>query len=306
MNRNAILTDDQRLERNQRIESNRLKRVENNQPIVLIQSFHSLSFIFFSPSQIRSSNLLRFHSSSLSTNDQILLTNIFSAYERTCVSLKYEQHRNIPKNDTFSLQKFMNSCGHMYTALIDYFKFIPEFSNLSFSFKKSLIKNNLNQIFRLNSALVIKASGSVDDPDFPFFRRIFPPDLFIDLHKCIIALLPFIHDPILLKLIFIVLMFSTHLSLRYECDSNESESTDSTIVMFNAQSIYVELLWRYILSRASNYRQAVLLFSSFITCLIYSQNVSIKLQEYISRTTSNQAGHLAPIMQVMWSKDQKQ
>lgn len=305
MNRNAILNDEQRLERNQLIESNRLKRTEIHPPMVLYSTTFS-SPISLSPSQIRSTNLLTFHSSSLSANDQILLTNIFNAYERTCVTLRYNQHNTIPKDDAFSLQRFMNSCGHMYTALIDYFKFIPEFSNLEISVKKTLIKNNLNQIFRLNSALIIQATGSVDDPDFPFFRRIFPPDLFVDLHKCIIALLPFIHDPILLKLIFIILMLSTHLSLQYECDSNESTSTHSSNAMLNAQSIYVELLWRYIISRSSNYRQAVLLFSSFITCLIYSQNVSIKLQEYISRRTTNQTDQLVPIMQVMWSKDEKQ
>ena len=219
------------------------------------------------------------------------------------MSLKYDQHLNLADDDAFLLRRFMNSCGHIYTALIQYFKSFPEFSYLSFHSKKSLIKNNLNQIFRLNSALVIKATGSVDDRDFPFFRRIFPPDLFTDLHKCVTALLPFLHDPILLKLILIILMFSTHLSLRYEYQANEFEDTGSTAQIFHAQNIYVELLWRYILSRGSNSRQAIRLFSSFISCLVYSQTVSMKLQEYIFRTISNQTDQFVPIVQVMWSND---
>jgi hypothetical protein len=255
--------------------------------------------------QIRSSNLLNSNSSSLSSDDQILLTNIFGAYEQTCVTLKYRQYLNIPNDETLSLQKFMNSCANMYTALIQYFKFVPEFSNLSFYLKKSLIKNNLNQIFRLNSALVIKAAGIVDDQSSLVCMRLFPPDLFLELCKCISALSPFLYDPILLKLILIVLIFSSYLTLRYENNLIDNEDDYSTYNILNIQNIYVELLWRYILSRCSNYREAVKLYSSFITCLVYSQYINIKLNEYISKITSNQTDQLLPIMKVMWLNDQK-
>jgi hypothetical protein len=199
----------------------------------------------------------------------------------------------------------MNSSGDMYTALIQYFKFIPEFSNLSYSLKKSLIKNNLNQIFRLNNALILKVTETVDDSNSTGIANIFPPDLFVDLCKCVTALLPFLYDPILLKLFLIVLMFSPHLNIRYENDLTENEDNYSTYNLLNLQNIYLELLWRYIISRSSNYRQAVKLFSSFITRLIYSQRISMKLNEYILQTISNQTDQLVPIMKVLWVNDQK-
>jgi len=200
----------------------------------------------------------------------------------------------------------MNSCGDMYTALIQYFKFIPEFSSLSYSLKKSLIKNNLNQIFRLNNALILRVTGPVDDPNSTGIVNLFPPDLFLDLCKCIASLLPFLYDPILLKLFLIVLMFSTHLNIRYDNNLTANEDNYSTYNLFNIQNIYVELLWRYIISRCSNYRNAVELFSSFITRLIYSQSISMKLNEYILQTISNQTDQLVPIMKVLWGNDQKE
>jgi len=206
-------------------------------------------------------------------------------------------------DDTLSLQKFMNSCSHIYTALIEYFKIIPEFSNLSYSLKKSLIKNNLNQIFRLNNALVIKATGIVDDHNSVLFLRLFPSELLFDLTKCIVSVFQFIYDPILLKLILIILIFSTYLSIRYENNLNDNKDDYSTYNLFHIQNIYVELLWRYILFRCSNYRQAVKLFSSFITCLVYSQDINIKLNEYISNIIANRPDQLVPIMKVMWLND---
>lgn len=196
----------------------------------------------------------------------------------------------------------MNSIAHMYTSLIEYFKLIPEFSKLSYTLKKSLVKNNLNQLYRLNNALVIKATGIVDKPNPVVIMQLFPQNLFRDLCKCAAALYPFLFDPILLKLILIVLIFSSYLNLQYENIENDY----STLHLLNIQNIYVELLWRYILSRCSNYKHAVKVFSSFIYCLVYSQDINIKLNEYVSKAIAEQADQLAPIMKVMWLNDQKQ
>jgi hypothetical protein len=208
----------------------------------------------------------------------------------------------MPNDETLSLQTLINATAHMYTALIEYFKFVPEFSNLSYYFKKSLIKTNLNQLFRLNNGLVIKSTDYVDNLNTVVFVHLFPSDLFVHLSKCVAGLLPFSYDPLLLKLFMIVLIFSAHLSLRYE---NNLIENDSTVNLLNVQNIYVELLWRYILYRCSNYREAVKLFSSFITYLVYSQDINVKLNEFIAKNSSNQTDQLAPILKLMWLDDQK-
>ncbi|CAF1471325.1 unnamed protein product [Adineta steineri] len=282
MNIKSIRTDDQRLERLRLIESNRQKRATNNQIM------------------IRPPNLLNYSSSSLSSYDQTLLSNIFGAYDRTCVMLRFNEELQKSQDYVISLEKVMNSFAHMYMALIEYYKFIPEFSDLSVNIKKTLVKNNLNQLFRINNAVVIKATGITDDVSATIFVHLFPPDLFSESCKCMIALFSFIYDPILLKLILIVLMFSTHLNIRYDAYQYEHNNENATERIFAIQNIYVELLWRYILYRCSNFQQAVKLFSTFITQLVYSQYVSTKLNEYVAKISPNQTDQLEPIMKAMW------
>ncbi|CAF4943261.1 unnamed protein product [Rotaria sp. Silwood1] len=283
MNSNAIRTEDEKLERNQLIAYNRQKRMEKTgaiSPVILLK--HSQ----------------RTHLS-LSSNDQTLLANIFNAYEKTCVSLRFDELLKIPNDTTLSLQTFMNSFSHMYVALIDYFKSIPEFSNLSTEIKIGLLKSNLNQTLRLNNVLVMQATGVVDDINSIVFKNVFPIDLFIELCHCSMALMPFVYDPIFLKLIFIVLIFSTSLSIRY--DTNEQIIPTKTIL--SIQNVYIELLWRYMLYRCSTYRESIGLLTSFITRLLHSQTVGEKLSQYINKIISNHVDQLEPIMKSMWCNE---
>ncbi|CAF2750148.1 unnamed protein product [Rotaria sp. Silwood2] len=188
MNSKATCTEGENLDRNQLIEYNRRRRMEKTETI-------------------QSVNLLKYSQRtylSLSSNDRTLLANILHAYEKTCVSLKFHKLLKMPNDNTLSLQKFMNSFTHMYKALIDYFKYIPEFSNLSIEIKISLLKSNFNQTFLLNNALIIHATGVVDNINSVEFKNVFPIDLFIELNHCAMGLNPFVYDPIFLKLILIV------------------------------------------------------------------------------------------------------
>ena len=207
----------------------------------------------------------------------------------------------MPNDNTFSLQRLMNSLSHIYVAIIDYIRYVPEFTNLSDNAKISLLKNNLNQIFRLNSALVIHATGVVDDVNTIAIKHAFPSDLYIELCRSVTNLLPFVYDPIFLKLLFIVLIFSTNLSTRY--DVNQKIIPVENIL--SIQNSYVELLWRYILYRCSTYQQSVQLFTSFITRLLYSQIVTEKITGYVSKISPNQADQLEPIMKAMWLDEKK-
>jgi hypothetical protein len=229
------------------------------------------------------------------------LANVFNAYEQTCVALHYHQHLKKTNDNTLSIEKFMNSVSHMYVALIDFFKFIPEFTNLSPEIKISLLKNNFNQIFRLNSALVVHATGVVDDTNSVVFKHVFPTDLYAELCHCIFALFPFVYDPMFLKLSFIVLLFSTSLSVRYDTDLKMID----TKTILAIQNFYIELLWRYILYRSSTYRQSVQVLTSFISRLLHSQIINDKLGGYISKIMPNQVDQLEPIMKTMWLTEKK-
>jgi hypothetical protein len=207
----------------------------------------------------------------------------------------------MPNDDTLSIQKFMNSLSHMYSALIDFLKFVPEFTNLSTDIKINLLKNNLNQMIRLNNALVIHTTGLANDPNTVVFKRAFPADLYVELCQCIFALLPFVYDPMFIKLFLIVLIFSTGLSIRNDVNYQINDAKH----VLSVQNFYIELLWRYILHRCSTYQQSVKLLTVFITRLLHSQIVSDKISGYISKVTPNQIDQLEPIMKEMWLSEKK-
>ena len=72
-----------------------------------------------------------------------------------------------------------------------------------------------------------------------------------------------------------------------------------TLTFTSSQTMYVELLRRYLLYCGSSSRQAVKLFSSFVTRLIYSQSVNMKLNEFLSEITPNRTDRSEPIMRAM-------
>jgi hypothetical protein len=241
------------------------------------------------------------YTSFLSYNDQTLLTNIFHEYRRICFPLTFKEHLKMPVDETLTLEKFMNATANMYMGLIYYLKSIPEVSLLPVNAKTFLIKCNLNQITRVHSTFIMKVVTPDLDTDSPVFLQIFPEDLYKDMRDTSTDLIPFVNDPILIKLFIIVLMLSTHMSVRYEENLMINEDGNSSRNIFYVQNIYVELLWRYLLSRVSNYRQSVKLFSSLITRTLYSQLVEVKIGNFIRSVLPNQNQQLEPIINSMWS-----
>lgn len=231
----------------------------------------------------------------------MILTNIFQAYERTCISFTYKEHLSMPVNETLTLEKFLNASANIYMGLISYLKSIPEFNQLSVNNKLSLIKSNLNQIFRIHSTFIMKTVTPDLDQDSPVFLYLFPKDLYLDLRETSNALIPFVHDPILIKLFIIVLMLSTHMNVHYEQNQIKiDDDENSTRHIFKVQNIYTHLLWRYIISRCSNYQQSVQLFSSFITRTLYSQTIQVKINNFIHSNLPDQCQSLVPIIKSIW------
>jgi hypothetical protein len=206
----------------------------------------------------------------------------------------------MPINETLTLGKFLNASANIYIGLIYYLKSIPEFDCLPTKTKLCLIKSNLNQICRIHSTFIIKVITPDLDKDSPVFLHIFPEDLYSDLRTTAIALIPFVHDPLLLKLFLIVLMLSTHMNIQYEKNFIEIDNENCTRNIFNVQNIYIELLWRYILSRCSNYRQSVQLLNSFISRTLYSQVVQEKVNHFIHTVLPSQSQSLEPIIKSIW------
>jgi len=216
-----------------------------------------------------------------------------------------KEHINMPVDGTLTLEKFLNASAKMYMSLIYYFKLIPEFNNLSVESKLSLIKSNLNQICRIHSTLIMKIVTPDLDKDSPVFLHIFPKELYFEIRSTSTALIPFVHDPLLIKLFLTVLMLSTHMNIEYEKNQIEINNENFTRNIFNVQNIYIELLWRYIRSRYSNYRQSVLLLTSFITRTLYSQLVQEKMNKFVRTILPSESQSLEPIIKSVWISEKE-
>ncbi|CAF0790877.1 unnamed protein product [Adineta steineri] len=302
MDRKAIRTDDQRLERLQLIETNRQKRAEQKVEDEKSLATNNKQII------IRPNGLLRYsktYSFSLSSYDYTLLTNIFHEYERACVPHTYKEHLNMPVNETLTLHKFLNASSNMYIGFISYINSVPEFRSIPVDAKMLLIKNNVQQILRKNSTLIMKTITPDLDRDSPVFLHIFPKDVYMSMRDTSIALSPFVHDPMLMKLFLITLMLSKYLNVEYTNYHIECNDENITRNIFAAQNIYVELLWRYILSRCANYQQSVHFLTSLITRTLYSQTVQVKLNKFMNTIIPSQNHQLEPIIKSLWNPSEE-
>lgn len=189
----------------------------------------------------------------------------------------------------------------MYIALIEYFKCIPEFHQLPMETKIWLLKNNLNQIFRVNTVLIIQTTGIIEDTNSVAFRRVFPDDLYEELCQCARSLFPFISDPMFVKILLIILIFSTSLSTRYRPDEHSMD----TKRIFGIQNSFLEVFWRYLSSRYSNDEEIIRVLNMFISRLLRSQLVTEKLADFIHRTLINDIDQLEAIIQSMWFNEKK-
>jgi hypothetical protein len=79
---------------------------------------------------------------------------------------------------------------------------------------------------------------------------------------------------------------------------------EDTLSIYYAQNIYVELLWKYILSRSSTELNAVKFFNKLIQFLLYLLNVHLLVDGYINNL-SNEIEQMEPLMQSMWPKPSK-
>jgi len=207
----------------------------------------------------------------------------------------------MPINETLTLRKFMNASSNIFIGLISYLKTIPEFNSIPIDTKISLIKNNLKQVFREHSTYIIQHVTPDLVNDSPVFLHVFPKDLYMDMRTTAIALLPFVYDPILIRLFIVILMLSTYMNIYSEDYLIENNDENVNRKILAAQNIYVELLWRYIISRCSNYQRSVQLLSSLIARILYSQTIQVKINQFIRTHISDQNQQLQPIIRSLWT-----
>ncbi|CAF1296947.1 unnamed protein product [Adineta ricciae] len=247
---------------------------------------------------IRPSNLLVVSNSQsrwLSSHDQTLLTNILSAYERTCIATKLSQSPVFPRARHTTLHTFLNDYTERQVALVKYFKLIPEFDHLSISDKIRLIRNHFCLALPINEATL---SLSISQQLIDSVSALYDTQLAGELIKCIALIHTYTSDRMLLKLLLVVISLSSGIN-RYRNDTDMDRIYDDTLSIYLAQNVYVELLWRYCLSRFPSETYVVKFYSKLIRDLLCTQRICFMTESYINSLT-HEIQQMEPLIQSMW------
>jgi hypothetical protein len=249
---------------------------------------------------MRSPSLLRITKSSvqyLSSSDQVVLANILNAYEDTCIVAKNTQFQCFPAVQHTSLHEYLNEMSLIFPVFIEYFKHVPEFVSIDMDDKIRLVKNHFGIMINMNEVLMYRV---IPSNHIITWTNVFGVDITERLVKRNQIVEQYIFDPVLLKIVLIILVLSSSNSRNLET-TDIDQICDDSLSIFAAQNVYVELLWRYILSRSSSERDAVKFLNKLMMCIFYVKNLNAYIYSYINSLT-DEVKQIEPMMQSMWPK----
>ncbi|CAF3323324.1 unnamed protein product [Rotaria socialis] len=289
MQKSLILSDAEKLARRELIQKNRQKRAElmktQNSSLILVSDLCALGHR---------------QPTYLSSSDQTLLTNIFSTYELIYEKKTRCQYELFPSLAHTSVHSFFNEYEERHKILIDYFKNIPEFSNLIVDDKIRLIRNHFGIMITINELML---SRTMHDNLSASLKNIFGIHLATNTIRGSERILSYIHDPVLLKLVLIILTLSSSIN-KYRDDTDIDRIFDNSLAIFAGQNIYVELLWRYLVSRLSTEQNTVKFFNKLVLDLLFIQLACFNVERYMSNL-QDEVDQMKPLMQSMWPKSKK-
>jgi hypothetical protein len=233
----------------------------------------------------------------LSSSDQVVLANIFHAYENTCMAAKKTQFQCFPTIQHTSIHGFLNEISPILPIFIEYFKRIPEFVNINLDDKLRLVKNHFGIMVHMNEPLMHPLTST---NLIVTWNAVLGVNITARLLKRNQIIQEYTVDPILLKLVLIILVLCTSNARNIE-NTDLDQICDDTLSVFAAQCIYVELLWKYILSRSSTEANAVKFLNKLMMFILYVQKLGLDIDGYINGL-KEEVQQMEPMMQNMWIK----
>jgi len=202
-----------------------------------------------------------------------------------------------PSKPHSSILSFLNEYNDRHISLIEYFKLIPEFNKISIDDKIHLLRNHIGTMIGLNEA----ANQPSDCATlFITLKSVYGIQLATDICRSIDSLQKYACDPILIKLLLIVRSLSSNIN-RNHFEIHVDNIYDDTKIIFLGQNVYVELLWRYILSRLPSEGHAVKFFNKLILDLLFMMRVTFAIDDCIYNCP-DEIDQFEPLMQSMWPK----
>ena len=176
------------------------------------------------------------------------------------------------------MHTFFRAYYPTHMALIQYLTCIPQLKSLLATNKLSLFRNQFSIINHINVPLV---SPQLSNNMTASLQSIFGADLSARLVACIERMQPFLVDSMIVKLLLIVVAFASGIC-RDRHEQNINQISFETSVAFAAQNVYVDLLWKYILSRSKTELEAIKLFDALVRFLLDLHDVHFLIDDYAS------------------------
>ncbi len=178
---------------------------------------------------------------------------------------------------------------------IDYCQLIPEFDRLSIDDKKNLLQNHLIETIIISDQVLSKF---ISQSLLTSLNNVYEPILANKLRQIVQKLFVYTYDPMILKLLLIIEILSSGIK-RYYYRTKTMHVYYDPLVILAGQNVYVELLWRYLLSRLPSERDAVKFFNKLIIDLLLLQRTSLLVEHYICNL-NEEIDRMNPLMQSLW------
>lgn len=241
------------------------------------------------------SHLMQNQSKCLLTTDQALLTNIFHSHKRTYLQSDGTEYLSFPRVEHSSLHTMFNEYEERHKLYIDFMQIIPEFARLSVNDKKYLLQNQYVETIILGNQIVSKF---ISQALVKALSTVYDSTSGSKSNQAVARLITYMNDPLLLKLVLIIQTFSNTFK-RFRHDRLAESYYDAPIAIFAAQNVYVELLWRYLLSRLPSERDTVKFFNRLVLDLIFLQETSFVVENYV-KNVPNEVNQMNSLMQSLW------
>ncbi|CAF5016297.1 unnamed protein product, partial [Rotaria sp. Silwood1] len=114
----------------------------------------------------------------------------------------------------------------------------------------------------------------------------------------------FIFDPIILKVVLIIFVLSSG-DIRNTVRPDRNVICDSPLSILIGQNVYVELLWKYLLSRLPDERHAVIFFNRLVMFILFAQKLHLEVDDYI-QNFKDEIEQMDPIIQSILPQTDKE
>ena len=192
--------------------------------------------------------------------------------------------------------------------LIKFIRNIPEFALLNENDRFILVQNNSPQVlcmylslnYDIDRGFVIDTS--IEGQEYAFIadqwrRHHLGEQLYSQLHKMFRSIKEITNsDPIILQVIMVILLFAKSILLE-DAAINEHLFFQNDKQIFQTQSIYIDLLFRYMVQKFSTYDQAVRQYAQIIHKIVQLITINWNYRQILEKELINiEIDELNPIL----------